>query len=181
MIADPVNTRTITEPPADSRVYSQLNQPFQDLALCQDYANNSKNWLDRDDRSFVQIALPQSLRESCSQLNQIMQAVQSPGASFLRMSARTFCEPHTDFSRRSAINILLTANAPATTFWLMGPKRTSQHWCTTLDYEVGGIYLLNVAQTHAVINRDQERIILSVDCPHDYTTAQQLLKTAGFL
>lgn len=81
----------------------------------------------------------------------------------IRMEPQRFYRPHRDQRRTVAVNLLLTPGN-SLSFWLDDPLDTcpDQSHITRLDYAPHCYYLYNTEITHAVINLDQPRLLLSM-------------------
>jgi hypothetical protein len=81
--------------------------------------------------------------------------------AILRMKPNTFYKPHTDHTRGAAINLLLSGTK-SNTFFVHKSYEPRILDVECLDYEQDHLYLLNVQQEHAVLNKDNVRYVLSI-------------------
>jgi hypothetical protein len=93
-----------------------------------------------------------------------------------KIPAWTYYGIHTDLIRHSAFNMLLNDTSDSTSFFQNTPFKHTQCEITECVYELDHWYLFNTQVPHAVLNRGQDRYVLSVQGSEIYDVALTYVK-----
>jgi len=145
---------------SNMKKFAKLKYKTNLVSIILDYINNagSEQWFNSN--GFNVLKFPKHLLlqdQSCALILNNFDCA----TAILRMSPNTFYKPHIDYTRGAAINLLLSGTE-SNTFFVQPFHDPRILGVECLDYEQDHLYLLNVQQEHAVLNKDNIRYVLSI-------------------
>jgi len=98
------------------------------------------------------------------------------GINIFKIPAWTYYGIHTDSVRHSAFNMLLNDTTDSTSFFQDTKFKHTQCEITECVYELDHWYLFNTQVPHAVLNKGQDRYVLSIKGSETYDVALNYIK-----
>jgi hypothetical protein len=129
------------------------------------YAHTVTDWIPKENLSFLQHTVPDTLINKDPTLNILAGTLgehYNIGVRIFKLPAWTFYELHVDSIRTSAVNMLLNDQSNSVSFFETAPFRKNQIQIDELSYETDCLYLFNTQYKHAVLNRSEDRYVLSI-------------------
>jgi hypothetical protein len=127
----------------------------------------------------IRVELTVSAPELIKKLSSIILDERNP-FWILKLPKNTYCNIHTDGIRPSALNVLLNERSNSVTFFKNTEFKSSQCNITELQYEKDCMYLFNTQNEHGVLNHDEDRYMLSIECNRSYHDALQFIQENNF-
>jgi hypothetical protein len=129
----------------------------------QNFALSHKDWYTEtknDKYSFLQCKVPEQIIEKDYVLKTFCSNSNKHCAIYL-MPANVYYTMHIDTYRKCAINLALD-NYDSITFFKTGIFRRNQIHFHELNYEKDTYYIFNTTVKHGVLNRNNDRYVLSI-------------------
>jgi hypothetical protein len=150
-----------------------------------DICRDSTPWIDPDVGTFLQKRVPKNLfdREPFLKYlgeNYLMYQFEYSVNIFM-LKPWTHYKLHTDRHRPCSINLLINDYADSISYFQVSEFHKAQCSVLELQYEPNYYYLFNSQIPHAMINKAEERYLLSISLKYDYDLMHQHLSNQFFL
>jgi len=129
------------------------------------YANSITDWTPKENLTFLQHTVPREIIDRDTTLKTLADTLNQHydlGVRIFKMPPWVFYELHTDLFRPASVNMLLNDSSDSVSFFEVGPFRKGQLCIEELSYETDTMYLFNTQQKHAVLNKSEDRYVLSI-------------------
>jgi hypothetical protein len=148
-----------------NNLYYKLNEKCKIRKELLEYAISNVNWDPKENLTFLQTSIPKELIEKDLLLLNLANTLgrhYDIGVRIFKMPSWVYYNLHTDAYRPCAINMLLNDISDSVSFFETASFRIGQIAIQELKYETDCLYLFNTQIKHAVLNKNEDRYVLSI-------------------